>query len=693
MSFGYSVGDAVLLTQIAWKTLQNTRKACGEHDELTREVLSLHIVLQRLEQEYSKAESPLNRSSDTYKEELQVIGRGCERVLGVLNTILKKYNRLSEEERSWRKLWQKIRFGNGQVADLQDLRSKIVTHTSAMSLFLNMVSLGSVGRIEQQMTDAGGDLQEIKLAIHGIAAHLISKGSNEGSVLTSYTNDDKSVWKEFRRELRREGFASANLKRNKALIVAYIKELGDRGLFDDNDSGDLQSVEELEASSAYPATEDLRCENRLKSSSSDQPLLTAESSTSAILHEEHSGTDSGRRLFLSPYEVCNADSVSGNIPDFRLIMKSSKDDISEQCRAGTSGLTLVSEAPTLDAKGLEGTGNPIERQHLQPYAESVADKSTEEFDDTKPSPISKVTPVDIPCTVTTPTSHAKLSRDSKESIQSNFPSDSSSTGSQGSITRIPPTESMEVKPSKYKCHIATNGFCLAWDDVESLLDEFEDRVNIIGDCQRVASPSREELLRRLNRFNMTANAIISNINAFLATLGPKHGSCKPYSWPADFTSLPFKVGILSLFKDGSGDFEDLRDILINVRLWTWRLDDNCGGIVFCYEEHLTSKSYLALQHPRNLGLRESWAMPSRLCSMTSSMEGTYQRPSYFSLDDEGPSSPALLGEFLRLTECRRRKGHYERPPQLAYSEGTEVSSVYSDEVRHRYSKNETPPKI
>ena len=267
MSFGYSLGDAVLLTQVAWKTLQNTRKACGEHDELTREVLSLHIVLQRLEQEYSKAESPLNRSSDTYKEELQVIGRGCKTVLGVLDKILKKYNRLSEEERSWRKLWQKITFGNGQVADLQDLRRKIVTYTSAMSLFLNMVSLGSVGRIEQQMSDAGGDLQEIKLAIHGIAAHLISKGSNEGSVLTSYTNDDKSVWKEFRRELRREGFVSSNLKRNKTLIMAYIKELGDRGLFDDDHSGDpgpfddnysagLKSVEELEVSNAYLATED-----------------------------------------------------------------------------------------------------------------------------------------------------------------------------------------------------------------------------------------------------------------------------------------------------------------------------------------------------------------------------------------------------------------------------------------------------
>lgn len=712
MSFGYSVGDAVLLTQVAWKTLQNTRKACGEHDELTREVLSLHIVLQRLEQEYSKTESPLNRSSDTYKEELRVIGRGCERVLGVLNTIVEKYNRLSEEERSWRKLWQKIRFGNGQVADLQDLRSKIVTHTSAMSLFLNMVSLGSVGRIEQQMTEAGGDLQEIKLAIHSIAAHLISNPNNEGSVLSSYTNDDKSVWKEFRRELRREGFASSDLKRNKTLIVAYIKELGDRGLFDDNDSGDLQSVEELEASNAYPATEDLQGENRPKSSSTDQSLLRAEN-TSPIHRTGPSVSESGRLLFLSSYEICNADSVSGNVPDPRLTMSSSKDDIPEQCRVDTSPLTSVSEAPTLNAKGLEGTGIPLETKPLQPYAESVVDESAEELDDIEPSPLSQSTPTDIPCTVTPPTSHEEPSRNPNYSTQTNHSSTSSSTGDQDSVTRTPPTESMEVKPAKQKRHrfslnistfyIASNGFCLGWDDLDgsSLLNQFEDRVHILVDCQQIAHSQRSEqhIRERLNQFQRTAEAIISNIHAFLEALMHTHGPYIRRSSLHGFTSHQFKVGISSLSVNGFGDFEGLRDILINVYLWVCRFDDNCGGIVFYYQDCLTSKNYTALQYPRNHRLRVQWVIPNRLRSTTRSMEGTYQRPSYFSLDNEGPTSPELLFMFRCLAErnrldssvprtnYRQRIGRCEGSPQLSELESTEVSSDDSDRVRCRYSKN------
>ena len=716
MSFGYSVGDALLLTQLAWKIVQNSRKACGEHDELTREVLSLHLVLQRLEHEYSKADSPLNLSSDSYNEELQVIARGCERVLSVLDTILKKYNRLSEEDRSWRKLWQKITFGNGQVADIQALRSKIVTYTSAMSLFLDVVSLGSVGRIEQQMSDAGGDLQEIKVAIHDIAAHMTSKGNDQGSVLTSYTNDDKAVWKDFRRELRREGFASSNLKRNKSLIVAYIKELGDRGLFDDDYSGDLKSVGGLEARNACSAPEGLLAKNRRKSSSADQPLLPAES-TSAVLHRDHPVIQYGKPQSLNSYDISNADTVFGSVPNAGLTTDLSADDETEQYLAETFGMTSVPVAPNVDYKELEGTNIPLEMKPLQPYADSVVDKSTEEFDDTDSFPGSQGTPVKIPCTATPTTSHGGPSVGPRRSIQTyHSASTSSSSRSQGSINRTLPIESMDVETAKHKRHrfgskistfyVATNGLCLAWDDLDasSLLDQFEDRVHIMIDCQRVTRCFWENFRGRLNQFVKTANAIILNINAFLAAVVPDLGSCKCDSRLAGFTSQPFKAGILSLPADSSGDLEDLKDILINVCLWIRRFDENCGGIVFYFKEHLTSRNPFTLQHPRNLELRKSWSMPNCLRLSTGSMEGTYQRPSYFHLDNEGPTSPELLREIRRLvkesplqssvrrSECRKRIGHYAKALQHSESSGTGLSSVYIERVRCRIRRTESTTK-
>ena len=238
MSFGFSPSDAVSFGQLAWKTFQNSRKACGEHDELTREVSSLHVVISRLQKEVSKPESPINRPGDRCKEELQAIVGGCETVLKLLNRVLEKYNTLSEKERSVKKLWQRVRFGNGELADIRDLREKVTYYTSALSLFVNMVSMGSMGRVEQKMETAGEDIRDIRIAVNGITAHLLSATNREGSVLTTYADDDKAVWKEFRKELIEEGFSSAIIRKHKRLIKAYIKELGDRGLLDDEDPRD-----------------------------------------------------------------------------------------------------------------------------------------------------------------------------------------------------------------------------------------------------------------------------------------------------------------------------------------------------------------------------------------------------------------------------------------------------------------------
>ncbi len=233
MSFGCSISDVITLIQLVRNTVRNSQKACGEHDEVTREVSGLHIVLKRLQREVAKPESPVNKPGDSFREEIEVIAGGCRRAIRILDQVLEKYNALSETERSGRKLCQKVKFGNGQMADLADFRSKILYYTSAISLLLNMVSIGAMGSVERQMNEAGGDIKDIKQAVNGITAHLIAKDRSEGSILTTYQGDDKAIWKEFRRELIEDGFSSSVIGEYKHLIKAYIRELGDRGLLDD----------------------------------------------------------------------------------------------------------------------------------------------------------------------------------------------------------------------------------------------------------------------------------------------------------------------------------------------------------------------------------------------------------------------------------------------------------------------------
>jgi tetratricopeptide (TPR) repeat protein len=199
-------------------------------------------------------------------------------VLGKLDKILVKYNGLSEQERAGkaRRLWQKVRFGNEEVADLRDLRSRATYYTSLMTLLLNMRSSGSIGRVEQQMNDAGGQLREIKTIVNGIAALQISQGDHEGSILSTYTNDDRSAWKDLRRELRhKHGFRDSDLRKNKAVIIDYITELGNRGVLDDIDPQENdEQWHDFDSDSDAPTT--IQADSVMSKASDGLPAIESE---------------------------------------------------------------------------------------------------------------------------------------------------------------------------------------------------------------------------------------------------------------------------------------------------------------------------------------------------------------------------------------------------------------------------------
>jgi hypothetical protein len=253
MSFGYSIGDGILLVQLAWKTVQGAIQACGEHDELTREVSSLHRVLQRLHRELSNPNSLLNQADKERREELEELGDGCKRILNVMNSIVTKYNMLSNNDRKGKRIWQKVKFGNGEMKDLAEIRLKLSAHTSALIMSLNLCSLGSQSRVEKQLNGVGGDLEGIRTKVEWIAANMTAK-NGDSTVWTSYTNDDKSFWRELRRELVREGYQSSVIHKHKHLLKEYVEELGSRGVFDHiSDEEHLENdTEEASLKSTYP---------------------------------------------------------------------------------------------------------------------------------------------------------------------------------------------------------------------------------------------------------------------------------------------------------------------------------------------------------------------------------------------------------------------------------------------------------
>jgi hypothetical protein len=231
MSFGYSVGDSTLLSHLAWKAVQEAKRAYGEHDPLTREVITLHKVLEALDTQHADPSSAFNTADDARKQDLVEIYSGTRETLEILNSICIKYNAanaLAEGNRQPKKLWKKIKFGNGEMVDMEDIRLKLSTYTSAISLFLNLISLDSQGRVESLRNSQLAELGEIRkpIELHMAKMNAQAPGSSV---------DDKSFWKELRRELVREGYTSSALNKNKQVIQEYLKELGQRGVFDDSE--------------------------------------------------------------------------------------------------------------------------------------------------------------------------------------------------------------------------------------------------------------------------------------------------------------------------------------------------------------------------------------------------------------------------------------------------------------------------
>jgi hypothetical protein len=242
MAFGFAVGDFVLLTQLAWSTVQNARRACGEHDDFTQEAASLHAVLSRLQQEKSKPDSLLNRTTDDRQGEIGTLLHRCRDLLKRLERVLKKYNSMPSEKRSATRTWNRLRFGNGEVVDLKDMRQKLATHTNAIGLFLNLLSVDSQSHVERLMAGQAEDIRLLLHHVNWIVAASQARTHDEGSVLTSYAEDDKATWKEFRRELIHQGFSSRLLQKHKSAIQDYISHLGNSGALDGLRSSDAVAV-------------------------------------------------------------------------------------------------------------------------------------------------------------------------------------------------------------------------------------------------------------------------------------------------------------------------------------------------------------------------------------------------------------------------------------------------------------------
>jgi hypothetical protein len=234
MSFGFSVRDSILLIDVARTQYNNCIAAGAEYHDLARDVKTLHSVLELLHDESLKASSPLLRGDRAFATQLAPAINGCEHILEDLQTLLAKYEGLSGNKpvNPTSKLWHKIRFGS-KIQALGEVRGKITFYTTTIAVLLDTMQLRATGRLEDKLdatsTAMIDGFQSIKLAMveEALKAKSGSRCQSTASLLSmsTYNEDDKEVWREFRRQLISKGFKSNQLDKHSDMLQAYLLKL------------------------------------------------------------------------------------------------------------------------------------------------------------------------------------------------------------------------------------------------------------------------------------------------------------------------------------------------------------------------------------------------------------------------------------------------------------------------------------
>jgi hypothetical protein len=211
-------------------------------------------VLKSVRDEAEKPGSLLSEKSAI--SEFSSISDGCKGVLVDIQKLLAKYNGLAGdgvEKSKSKKLWHRMRFGT-ELDELGKFRWKIIMYTSQLAVFLDSIHLKSSGRVEKatervenklvsgfnEVMDRLDGFEEMRKAVlytatKARASERYTSVASIGSVLSlsTYADDDKEVWKQFRSELVGLGFRSDSLDRHREVLKAYMMRLDKTGVLDE----------------------------------------------------------------------------------------------------------------------------------------------------------------------------------------------------------------------------------------------------------------------------------------------------------------------------------------------------------------------------------------------------------------------------------------------------------------------------
>ncbi len=175
MAFSISIGDAILLAQIAGRLAKTFTKgrasAPAEFQEVENELYSLSAALTAAENEQESVRPTAdqevceNNRHIANQQIFEHILRNCKHTLAHLEEIVKKYMIVSEQTdiqkpklERWShaivKNWRKVEWTT-EKGDLNTLRSQIMLHTNSLNLLINISTRYALSQWRKHFSDNG----------------------------------------------------------------------------------------------------------------------------------------------------------------------------------------------------------------------------------------------------------------------------------------------------------------------------------------------------------------------------------------------------------------------------------------------------------------------------------------------------------------------------------------------------------
>lgn len=122
MSFGFSIGDVISLSALAWNCYKSCRDSSEQFQRISGEVGNLKAVLDETI-EAVQDNQPLSR---TREERLMRVMEECQQVLIDLEKLLNSYESMNTQTQ---RTWDRFRFG---MEDVAGVRSRLISHTTTL---------------------------------------------------------------------------------------------------------------------------------------------------------------------------------------------------------------------------------------------------------------------------------------------------------------------------------------------------------------------------------------------------------------------------------------------------------------------------------------------------------------------------------------------------------------------------------